>query len=76
VKSERLRTALQNAVQTVRRNLELVRLREVPCEFVPDRLAIQAADHGKLRVLYQGWGFKGMLAELDARGAEQQSELI
>jgi DNA polymerase-1 len=76
VKSERLRVVLQGAMEVVRRNLELVRLREVPCEFVPEKLVIQTADLGKLRILFQGWGFRGMLTELDARGMEQQSELI
>ena len=76
VKSEKLRTALQNAVGDVRRNLELVRLHEVSCDFVPEKLAIRAIDRDKLRGLYRGWGFKGMLAELEAQCPEQQAELI
>ncbi len=76
VKSERLRAGLQNAKGTVRRNLELVRLHEVLCEFLPEKLAKQAVDREKLRILYQQWGFKGMLAELEAQRPEQQAELI
>ena len=76
VKSEKLRAGLQNAKGTVQRNLELVRLHEVPCEFLPEKLAVQAANRGKLRTLYQQWGFKGMLAELEAQSPEQQAELI
>lgn len=76
VKSERLRTALENSVTAVRRNLELVRLREVACEFVPEQLAVQPADREKLRGLFRRWGFNGMLAALAAQSSEQQAELI
>ena len=76
VRSEKLRAGLRNAAETVRRNLELVRLHEVPCEFLPEKLAVQAANRGKLRTLYRQWGFKGMLAELEAQCPEQQAELI
>jgi hypothetical protein len=30
----------------------------------------------KLRELFRQWGFKGMLAELDAQCPEEQAELI
>jgi DNA polymerase-1 len=76
VRSEKLRTGLRDAAETVRRNLELVRLHEVPCEFLPEKLAVKAADRGKLRELFQQWGFKGMLAGLEAQCPEQQAELI
>jgi DNA polymerase-1 len=76
VKSERLRTALENSVTAVRRNLELVRLREVACEFVPEQLAVQPADREKLCGLFRRWGFNGMLAALAAQSSEQQAELI
>ncbi len=76
VKSEKLRAGLRDAAEIVRRNLDLVRLHEVPCEFVPEKLAVQPADCTKLRVLFQRWGFKGMLAELEAQKPEQQAELI
>jgi DNA polymerase-1 len=76
VKSEKLRAGLRDAAETVRRNLDLVRLHEVPCEFVPEKLAVQPADRGKLRVLFQRWGFKGMLAELETQWPDKQAELI
>ena len=76
VKSEKLRASLRNSADAVRRNLELVGLREVPCEFAPERLAVQPPDHEKLRGLFRRWGFNGMLAELDAAPAERQAELI
>jgi DNA polymerase I len=77
VKSERLRSALQNAESAVRRNREMVRLRDdLRCEFVPERLTVRAADVARLRGLYSGWGFKGLLAALDASNPPQQTVLI
>ncbi|MFZ0829361.1 MAG: 5'-3' exonuclease H3TH domain-containing protein [Verrucomicrobiia bacterium] len=77
VKSERLRTALRAAEAAVRRNRELVRLQDdLPCEFSPAALAGKPADAARLRGLYQRWGFKGMLAELEAASHEQQAVLI
>ena len=76
VKSERLRTALRESEKIVRRNLELVRLHEVPCEFAPEKLAVRPPDREKLRGLFRQWGFRGMLADLEAQQLEQQAELI
>ena len=77
VKSERLRAALLGAADAVRRNRELVRLRDdLPCEFSRDALAPKPADAGRLRELYGRWGFKGMLAALEASAREQQAILI
>jgi DNA polymerase-1 len=76
VKSEKLRMALQGSVATVRKNMELVRLQVVPCEFVPENLKPQKPDGEQLRSLFRGWGFKGMLAELDGQEPRQQAELI
>jgi DNA polymerase-1 len=76
VKSDRLRVVLANSMDVVRRNLELVRLMEVPCEFVPESLVVQPADREKLRGLYRHWGFNGMLAALETQPSEQQAELI
>jgi DNA polymerase I len=76
VKSEKIRTALQASVGAVRRNLRLVQLHEVPCEFAPERLAIQPVNSGQLRDLYRQWGFKGMTESLDRALSGQQAELI
>lgn len=75
VKSEKLRTALQGAAVAVRRNLDLVRLPQVACEFAPEKLVMQPADRQTLTGLYADWGFKGMLAALNAP-VETQTELI
>jgi DNA polymerase I len=77
VKSERLRAALRAAEGVVRRNQELVKLRDdLPCVFSPDELAGKPADAGRLRELYRRWGFKGMLAALEESPREQQAVLI
>jgi DNA polymerase-1 len=77
VKSEKLRAAVRAAADAVRRNCELVRLRDdLPCEFSPGALVEKPADAGRLRELYQRWGFKGMLAALEESVGERQAVLI
>jgi DNA polymerase-1 len=66
VKSEKLRAALRASADAVRRNGDLVRLRDdLPCEFAPDELAGKPADDGRLRELYRQWGFETLLAALE-----------
>jgi DNA polymerase I len=77
VKSDKLRLALQSAADAVRRNREVVRLRDdLPCEFSADNLTKKPASMERLRELYLGWGFKGMLAALDASLNDKQAVLI
>ena len=76
VKSEKLRVALRDSADAVRRNLKLVQLHEVPCEFVPEQLAVKPADREQLRELFRRWGFKGMIESLDRQMSGQQAELI
>lgn len=72
VKSDRVRAALTASAEAVRRNRELVRLREdLPCEFSPEALAEQPADAERLSPLFQQWGFRSMLAELEGSRALQ-----
>lgn len=76
VKSEKLRAALRESGEVVQRNLRLVRLHEVACEFVPEELAVRPANREQLRELFRRWGFKGMLETLDRSLSGQQAELI
>jgi len=78
VKSEKVRGALRVSAEAVRRNRELVRLRDnLPCDFSPAELAGKPADAGRLRELFARWGFKGMLAALGAElPRERQAALI
>jgi hypothetical protein len=43
---------------------------------LPGALVEKPADAGRLRELYQRWGFKGMLAALESSAHEQQAVLI
>jgi 5'-3' exonuclease len=76
VKSDKLRAALQGAAETVKRNLRLVQLHEVPCEFLPEKLLVRPANREQLRELFRRWGFKGMIESLDRLSSGQQAELI
>jgi DNA polymerase I len=77
VKSEKLRASLRGSESAVRRNREMVRLRDdLPCEFSPEVLAGKPADAVRLRELYRQWGFKGMLAALEGIPREEQTVLI
>ena len=76
VKSEKLRAALLVSAEAVRRNLKLVQLHEVPCEFQPAQLAVKPANRDKLGELFRHWGFRGMIEALDRQMSGQQAELI
>jgi DNA polymerase-1 len=77
VRSEKLRANLRAAEPIVRRNRDLVRLREdLSCEFSPDELVEKPVDAGRLRELYRRWGFKSLLAALEEQARECQAILI
>ena len=76
VKSERLRAALRASAEVVSRNLRLVQLHEVACEFVPEQLAVRPANREQLCELFRRWGFKGMLEGLERTLSGHQAELI
>jgi len=72
VKSEKLRAALAAAADEVKRNVELVRLKDdLPCEFSAAALATKPADAARLAELFSRWGFRTMLAELQAQASSQ-----
>jgi DNA polymerase I len=67
VRSERVRRSIETSVELLRRNQDLIRLREhrdIPASL--DELAVRPPDTGELRRLYTAWGFRKLLAELDA----------
>ena len=66
VGSVRLRTSLEAAKEVVRRNQQLVRLKEeVACDVSLQELVLKQSDDELLRRLFSGWGFKTMLQELE-----------
>lgn len=76
VKSDRLRNALQEAVETVQRNQALVRLKDdLPGDFSGEALKPAPADNDRLAVLYQRWGFKSLLAALETARIRQEALL-
>jgi DNA polymerase-1 len=77
VKSEKIRGALRESADAVRRNRELIRLRDdLECEFSAETLAEKPMNVARLRELFERWGFKGMLAELEPAADGQQAVLI
>jgi DNA polymerase-1 len=77
VKSERLRAALTAAADAVRRNHELVRLREdLHCEFSPEEMADQPPDADRLAPLFRQWSFRTLLTELEATAGSPQPVLL
>jgi DNA polymerase-1 len=75
VKSEKLRDNLRSNESLVRRNVNLVALANVACDWNPDQLMVRTVNAGKLRSLYEMFGFNGLLAALKAQQPEQ-AELI
>ena len=72
VKSERLHAALQSSADAVRRNVELVRLRDdLPCETELDDLAERPADLDALHEMFARWGFRSLLAEVEQAQSRQ-----
>ena len=67
VKSERIRANLQAAEGSVRRNQKLIRLHtDLSCGFDLEQLAVRPPDPERLRPLYERWGFRTLLAQIDA----------
>ncbi len=64
VRSEKIAAALRASAALVKKNLELVKLHNVPCNFLPDEMKPRLPDREKLKGLFRLWGFKRMLDEL------------
>ena len=77
VQPERLRRALAGAEELLRRNGQMVRLRDdLPCEFSAADFVVRPPAVDKLGELYRLWGFKGLLAALAAPVPDRQQVLI
>jgi DNA polymerase I len=74
--SQRLKTALNNSAELVRRNQELIRLRkDVPCEGESEQWKVRAPDADRLLEHFVRWGFKSMAEEL-SRNPGKQADLF
>lgn len=77
VRSPRIRGALASAAAAVRRNQELVRLRDdLPGAFDPAELVERAPRNEVLAGLFRRWGFRGMLAEVEASSAAEDRQAV
>lgn len=73
VQPPRLRDALRGASDIVRRNQQMIRLDDkVPLDLSPDQLRPGNPKIEVLRDLYQRWGFRSLLSELDSAVSEPE----
>lgn len=76
VASERLRTSLREAEPAVRRNQELIRLRDdLPCPFLVEDFVCRPPDHARLLELSRRWGFRTLAARAEAGMVAEESPL-
>ncbi|MBR90312.1 MAG: hypothetical protein CMO66_03450 [Verrucomicrobiales bacterium] len=67
VTPERFREPLRELADDLRRNQDLVRLREdLPVPTAPASLVPSDGDYARLHALYTRWGFRGFLTELES----------
>jgi DNA polymerase-1 len=72
VKSDRLRASLESSLKVVRRNQQLIRLKDdLPGQFDLASTLVEPPDPKQLRPLYAEWGFRSMLATVSALPAAQ-----
>ncbi len=76
VKSDRLRAALQQAELAVRRNQGLIQLKTDGHRVNLDEVALKACEAERLRQLFTGWGFKGMLADLEKKHFVRETQEV
>jgi len=77
VKSDRVRENLTAAHRAMVRNQELIRLRDdVGGEFRLADTIPGVEDERRLAELFQSWGFRSLLSELEARRQPEQGELL
>lgn len=77
VASDRVRQSLADADAVVRRNRELIRLRDdAGAPFDLAEAAPAAEDVARLKELFQRWGFRSMREALEARAEPAQGELL
>lgn len=75
IKTDRLRTNLENARELVQRNQKLIRLHDdLSCDFQLENFSVKSGNVEHLRRLFTGWGFKTLLHELE-KAQVKQSDL-
>jgi 5'-3' exonuclease len=72
-----LRAGLQAEKETVRRNQQLIRLKDdMQCELPWEDLTAAESDPEELRRLYSGWGFKNLLQTLEQTAPSKTEDLF
>ncbi|MEO7300911.1 MAG: 5'-3' exonuclease H3TH domain-containing protein [Verrucomicrobiota bacterium] len=72
VKSDRLRENLRASADLVQRNRKLICLRDdLPCEFALEKFEARPPKVEALRELFNGWGFKKLLQEMESAEVKQ-----
>lgn len=72
VKSDRLRENLRASADLVQRNQKLICLRDdLPCEFALEKFETRPPKVEVLRELFNGWGFKKLLQEMESAEVKQ-----
>jgi DNA polymerase-1 len=74
VKSDRLRASLQSALEVLRRNLDLIRLRQDQPNCQLEDLVPRPAQVERLRELFTQWGFRGMLAQVEDAESKNRAQ--
>ena len=72
IKSDRIRSSLAQAAPALHRNQEIIRLKtELDLPVTLDELRVRSPDPGRLAALYRQWGFRTLLAEIEAADSPQ-----
>lgn len=66
IQPARLKESLQNAVDLIRRNQKMIRLKaELDCDVPVEKMKIKARDEKRVRPLLKKWGFRSLLRETE-----------
>ena len=77
VKSDRLRSTLRTSESVVRRNQQLIKLKDdLPSGVSLEDLAVQTPETAQLAALYSKWGFKSLAKALAESTADQPDLLV
>lgn len=76
IDSEKIRQSLSESRTIVERNVKMVQLADLGLPLTEQEFFPAQLDVPMLKSLYARWGFKGLLAELEAAATPRQEELI
>ncbi len=72
IASDRIRTSLVEGAPNLHRNQEIIRLKaDLDLQVALDQLKVRPPDRDRLASLYRQWGFRSLLAEIEAAASTQ-----